>query len=441
MIIGTAGHIDHGKTALVKALTGVDADRLKEEKARGITIDLGFAYLPLASGAVLGFVDAPGHERFIHNMLAGAPGIDFVLLVVVADDGPMPQTREHLQILDLLGLARGIVALTKVDKVDAATRAAAEAEVRALLVGTGLADAAIMPVSTLTGEGVSVLRAALEQAAGARTPRAPAGHFRLAIDRCFTLPGAGTVVTGAAFAGAARVGDTVVLSPGGVEARIRSIHAQNRPVEECHAGQRCALNIAGPELKKDKVARGDWLTTPALVAPTARLDVSLRLLNSETRALHDGAATLWESLAICEHLAERFPQARLWPDDLAARAHCRSSATEMHGGFADIHQQMPMVVDRDVDLAPSEGTAANINRIQAIWQAAREVYGKKAGEPFLYGAPTIADCMYAPVVFRFTGYRVPLDATAEGYVDTMLAWPLMQEWIAAARAETEVIDF
>ncbi len=287
MIVGTAGHVDHGKTALVRALTGVDTDRLKEEKARGISIDLGFAYLPLESGEVLGFVDVPGHERFIHNMLAGATGVDFVLLVVAADDGPMPQTREHLQILNLLGLSRGAVALTKSDLVDAARLLAAQDEIRALLAGTALADAPILPVSATTGAGVDDLRTHLASAANEMVPRSAAGHFRLAIDRCFTLSGAGTVVTGTAFAGTAKVGDTMTLSPGGIGVRIRSIHAQNRAVETCRTGQRCALNLAG--LDKDKVLRGAWIVDGALDAPTARFDAVLHLLPAEARNLRDQA--------------------------------------------------------------------------------------------------------------------------------------------------------
>ena len=202
MIVGTAGHIDHGKTTLVKALTGVDADRLPEEKARGITLDLGYAYAPLPDGGVLGFVDVPGHEKLIHNMLAGATGIDFVLLVIAADDGPMPQTREHLELLDLLGLARGAVTLNKVDAVTPQRLAEARAEVEALLAGTALAGCPLFPLSAKSGEGVDALRAHLDAAAAGTVARpAVRGRFRLAIDRCFSLAGAGTVVTGTAHAG------------------------------------------------------------------------------------------------------------------------------------------------------------------------------------------------------------------------------------------------
>src|SRR5262245_38389453 len=191
MIVGTAGHINHGKTALVRALTGVDADRLPEEKARGITIDIGFAYRPIDGAETLGFVDVPGHERFVHNMLAGAIGIDFVLLVVAADDGPMPQTREHLQILDLLGLERGLVAITKIDLVSPERLAAVVAQVRSLLTRTGLAGAEIVPVSSVTGAGIADLEARLLTLALQVPLRQEQGHFRLAVDRCFTLTGAG----------------------------------------------------------------------------------------------------------------------------------------------------------------------------------------------------------------------------------------------------------
>ena len=282
MIVGTAGHIDHGKTALIKALTGVDADRLKEEKARGITIDLGYAYYPLPNDEVLGFVDVPGHERFVHNMLAGATGIDFVLLVVAVDDGVMPQTREHLEIVDLLGVKHGAVALTKIDRVEPARVAAARVEIETLLRGTALAGSPVFALSSVTGAGVPALCAHLE-AAAAPPPGAADGCFRLAVDRCFTLAGSGTVVTGTVFAGSVRVGDRLRVSPSGRETRVRSLHAQNREAERGVAGQRCALSLAGVE-KKD-IARGDWIVEPSAHAPTARFDASLRLAPSAARAL------------------------------------------------------------------------------------------------------------------------------------------------------------
>lgn len=285
MIVGTAGHIDHGKTALVRALTGIDADRLAEEKARGITIDLGFAYADLGGGAVTGFVDVPGHERFIHTMLAGAGGIDLALIVVAADDGIMPQTREHVAILDLLGVHRGLVALTKADLADGARRAEVAAQIDAALAPTGLAGAPVMPVSALTGEGIEALRAALV-AAEAEIARHGTDHrFRLAVDRSFTLSGAGTVVTGTVLSGQVAVGDSVMVSPGGLTARVRAIHAQNRPTDRAEAGQRAALNLAGEGVAKDAIARGDLVIDPALHAPTDRIDAELRVLPSEPKLL------------------------------------------------------------------------------------------------------------------------------------------------------------
>jgi selenocysteine-specific elongation factor len=283
VIIGTAGHIDHGKTSLVKALTGVDADRLKEEKARGITIDLGFAYKTSADGAVLGFVDVPGHEKLLRNMLAGATGIDHVVLVVAADDGPMPQTREHLAIIDLLGLTRGVVALTKADLVSPARLAEANAEVRALLAPTALSAADVLPVSSVTGSGLPALEAHLWSASASLPRPAERGHFRLAVDRSFSLAGIGTVVTGTAVAGRVSVGDKLLLSPAGKAVRVRGLHAQNRQADVGAAGQRLALNLAGVD--KDEVARGDWIVAEPAHAPTQRLDARVRVLASEAQPL------------------------------------------------------------------------------------------------------------------------------------------------------------
>jgi selenocysteine-specific elongation factor len=285
MIIGTAGHIDHGKTSLVQALTGVDTDRLKEEKARGISIDLGFAYLPAADGSILGFVDVPGHERFIHNMLAGATGIDFVLFTIAADDGVMPQTIEHLSIVDLLGITRGVVALTKADLVDPPRREKVANDIQQLLATTGLANADIVPVSTVTGEGVDSLREYLMIAAREHAARSAKGRFRLAVDRSFTLPGAGTVVTGTVLSGAVSSGDRILVSPPGLPARVRSIHAQNRPAGSGVAGQRCALNLTGESIAKDSIARGDVVLAPELHAPADRIDARLKVLAREPKAL------------------------------------------------------------------------------------------------------------------------------------------------------------
>lgn len=306
MIVGTAGHIDHGKTALVKALTGVDADRLKEEKARGITIDLGYAYSDLGDGRQLGFVDVPGHERFVHNMLAGATGVDAALLVVSAAEGIKPQTVEHLQILDLLGLDRGIVALTKADLANEDQQLERMAEIEALLATSSLRGAEIVPVSAVTGQGIDELKEKLlilgESGKGA------AGFARLAVDRCFVLSGAGVVVTGTVHAGEIRVDDRLLLTPSGIEARVRSLHAQNRPAEIGRAGERCALNLAGPRLSRDAIKRGDWVVSPELHAPTDRIDVRLNLLASEAQPLkhwspvhvHLGSAHVMGRVALLE---------------------------------------------------------------------------------------------------------------------------------------------
>jgi selenocysteine-specific elongation factor len=284
MIIGTAGHIDHGKTTLVRALTGVDTDRLKEEKARGISIELGYAYSslaggPLAGGEVLGFIDVPGHERLVHTMVAGACGIDFALLVVAADDGVMPQTREHLAILGLLGVSNGAVALTKVDRVGEERLHAVKTEIAATLASTALSAAPVFALNATVPDdpGTESLRQHLHATAARFPMRRAQGLFRLAVDRVFTLPGHGTVVTGTVFSGEIAVGDTVSVMPSGVSVRVRSIHAQNRASDMGRAGQRCALNLAG--IETSQIARGNWLAAPEAFTPTTRLDVALRLLS------------------------------------------------------------------------------------------------------------------------------------------------------------------
>ncbi len=298
MIVGTAGHIDHGKTALVRAITGIDADRLPEEKARGITLDLGFAYWPRPDGTVIGFIDVPGHEKLVHNMLAGATGIDCVLLVVAADDGIMPQTREHLAIIDLLGLSRGVVALTKIDLVDEARRHAVRAEIDATLAATSLGGTEIIPVSSLTGDGIDLLAGRLDSLCQETALRAADGRFRLAVDRSFTLTGTGTIATGTVLSGRISVGDNVVLSPSGLKARVRSLHVQNSAAREGRAGERCALALVGPDISKESVRRGDVVVDPSLHAPADRIDARLRVLRSAPKAigqwmpvrLHCGAA-------------------------------------------------------------------------------------------------------------------------------------------------------
>ncbi len=280
MIIGTAGHIDHGKTRLVRALTGVDTDRLKEEKERGISIELGYAYSTVAGGETLGFIDVPGHERLVHTMVAGAGGIDFALLVIAADDGVMPQTREHLAILELLGVGRGVVALSKIDRVDESRCRAVAAQIKTLLSPTALHDAPVFALNAAASDdpGVAALRAHLIRIAASWPMRSEDGLFRLAVDRVFTLPGRGTVATGTALAGRVQVGDTIAVMPAGTSVRVRSIHAQNRDSESGRAGQRCALILAG--IDKTELTRGDWLADPRALSPSTRLDVQLRWLSA-----------------------------------------------------------------------------------------------------------------------------------------------------------------
>lgn len=327
MMIGTAGHIDHGKTSLVRALTGTDTDRLPEEKKRGMSIELGYAFLAPSDDGEKGaeaprepiaFIDVPGHEKLLHTMISGATGIDFALLLVAADDGVMPQTREHLAVLSLLGIDRGVVAITKIDRVDEARVQEVTQQVTALLADTPLAHAPIIPVSATRGDGVAELRqllraeaARLDAAHGAdgtvdphdsdspvraaaatepaeTTAALPAQTgFRLAIDRVFSLDGVGTVATGTVHAGRVQVGDVLQQLPDGPkELRVRSLHAQNRSTDTAHAGQRCAINLAG--IERDQLQRGHWLAQPGIASVSDRLDVELHLWHAEPRAIRSG---------------------------------------------------------------------------------------------------------------------------------------------------------
>lgn len=346
MMIGTAGHIDHGKTSLVRALTGTDTDRLPEEKKRGMSIELGYAFLApsddgpavgegsVASAATAGqtkvvpafglprepiaLIDVPGHEKLLHTMISGATGIDFALLLVAADDGVMPQTREHLAVLSLLGIDRGVVAITKIDRVDEARVQEVTQQVTALLADTPLAHAPIIPVSATRGDGVGELRQLLRaeaarldaahgpdgtvdphdsespvRAAAATEPAETTAAlpaqtgFRLAIDRVFSLDGVGTVATGTVHAGRVQVGDVLQQLPDGPkELRVRSLHAQNRSTDTAHAGQRCAINLAG--IERDQLQRGHWLAQPGIASVSDRLDVELHLWHAEPRAIRSG---------------------------------------------------------------------------------------------------------------------------------------------------------
>jgi selenocysteine-specific elongation factor len=286
LVLGTAGHIDHGKSALVKALTGTDPDRLPEEKERGVTIELGFARLDLPSGASMGVVDVPGHERFVRQMVAGATGIDVVLLVVAADDGVMPQTREHLAIVDLLGISRGVVAVTKSDLVDPEWLAMVKDDVARLLRGTGIEGAPIVAVSSKTGEGLDDLRAALDAVAGEAPARQAALPMRLPVDRVFTIAGAGTVVTGTMWSGVVRRDDPVEVLPSGRLGRVRGVQVHSQAVTEAGAGQRVAINVAG--LDRDEIERGDTLAAPGSLQTTDRFDAIFTYLPGNEKPFESG---------------------------------------------------------------------------------------------------------------------------------------------------------
>ena len=314
MIIATAGHVDHGKTTLLQAITGVNADRLPEEKKRGMTIDLGYAYWPQPDGRVLGFIDVPGHEKFLSNMLAGVGGIDHALLVVACDDGVMAQTREHLAILQLTGNPQLTVALTKADRVDEARIDEVRQEVLAALSEYGFKDVALFVTVATEGRGIDALRNHLQQIPS----REQASHhrFRLAIDRAFTVKGAGLVVTGTALSGEVNVGDTLWLTGVNKPMRVRGLHAQNQPVEQAHAGQRIALNIAG-DAEKDQLNRGDWLLADAPPEPSERIIVSLQthtpLTQGQPLHIHHAASHITGRVSLLENdLAELVFDSPLW---------------------------------------------------------------------------------------------------------------------------------
>jgi selenocysteine-specific elongation factor len=309
LILGTAGHIDHGKTSLIRALTGVDTDRLPEEKKRGITIDLGFAELTVGPYR-MGIVDVPGHERFVRNMLAGATGMDLALLVVAADDSIKPQTREHLDILRLLDLRCGTIAITKCDLVEPDWISLVEEEVRDLVADTFLAEAPIVRTSATSGTGIDALRAELEQAAeqatAARERTVSPAPFRMAIDRTFTVAGHGTVVTGSVSSGVVRLGDEAVIEPGALPARIRGLQNHDRAVEEVHRGQRAAINLAG--IHHEQIRRGHELTSKGHLRPSRRMVARLRAVDSLAKPIknrsrvrvHVGTAELLATLVLLD---------------------------------------------------------------------------------------------------------------------------------------------
>ena len=345
-VIGTAGHVDHGKSQLVLALTGMDPDRLEEEKQRGLTIDLGFAWLTLPSGREISLVDVPGHERFIKNMLAGVGGIDLALFVVAADEGIMPQTREHLAILDLLHVTEGVVALTKSDLVESDWLDLVEADVEELLASTALAGSPIVRCSAVSGAGLDTLRATLDDALEALAPPRDIGRPRLPVDRVFTISGFGTVVTGTLIDGPVRVGDQVVLEPGGVAARVRGLQNHKRKVETAEPGTRTAVNLSG--VAPDQIERGMVLTTPGWLRASVAMDVRLRAVadlgrpikHNATVTVHTGSAEVPGRVRLLEGdtLApgdEGWARVRLQSPVAGARGDffvLRSSDTTVGGG-------------------------------------------------------------------------------------------------------------
>ncbi len=372
LILGTAGHIDHGKTALVKALTGVDCDRLPEEKKRGITIDIGFANLDLGAYR-LGIVDVPGHERFVKNMLAGATGIDLALLVVAADDSVMPQTREHLEILRLLGLRHGVIALTKCDLVDATTREVVEMEVRVLVQGSFLENAPLIGTSAHTGMGIDVLKAAIADACTKVERHEGKQWFHLAIDRAFVVQGHGTIVTGSATSGSIAVGDELEWQPRGETVRVRSLQNHDQPVQEVHRGQRAAINLAG--VRHEDVLRGQELATPGYLKPSRVLTVRLHCLADRKRPIkhrlpvrfHLGTSELMGTVALldCDAIGPgQWGLAQVFLDEEATATWGQpfvvreSSALETLGGGQVLQPVAKKVRRRHFDI---------LVRIESLW--------------------------------------------------------------------------
>lgn len=377
LILGTAGHIDHGKTSLVKALTGIDCDRLPEEKARGITIDIGFARMELGEFHI-GIVDVPGHERFIKNMLAGATGIDVAMLVVAADDSVMPQTREHMEILQLLGLKTGLIVLTKCDLVDATTREVVELEIRDLVRGTFLEDAPIVPTSAQTGAGIPELKAVIADVCKRVEERHRGDGFRLAIDRSFIVQGHGTVVTGSVTSGSVRVGDEIEWQPRGEKVRVRSLQNHDQATEEVHRGMRAAINLAG--VHHEDVIRGQELATPGYLTPSRVMTVRLHCLADARRPIkhrspvrfHIGTAEIMAvvSLLDCDAIqpgmwgvAQVFleePTTATWGQPFVIRG---SSATQTLGGGQVLQPVAKKIRRRHVEM---------LERIEKLWSGTPE---------------------------------------------------------------------
>lgn len=306
MILGTAGHIDHGKTALIKALTGIETDRLKEEKRRGITIELGFAFMDLPGGQHLGIVDVPGHEKFVKTMVAGATGIDLVAMVIAADEGIMPQTREHLEICSLLEIKYGVIVLSKVDLVDEEWLELVTDDIGEFTQGTFLQDAPVLPLSSTTGKGIPEFIAALDRLCAEIPQRPPTDLFRLPIDRVFTMKGFGTVITGTLISGRVKVGDTIALYPSGITSKVRGIQVHNESVNEAGTGMRTAINFQGLEITSAN--RGDIVSLPHILQPSYMVDASIHFLDSNRKPLknrtrvrfHSGTSEVLGKLILLE---------------------------------------------------------------------------------------------------------------------------------------------
>jgi selenocysteine-specific elongation factor len=444
-VVGTAGHVDHGKSALIQALTGTDPDRLAEEKARGLTIDLGFAWTTLPSGREVGFVDVPGHERFVHNMLAGVGGVDCALFVVDASEGWRPQSAEHLAILDLLGIPAGVVALTKVDLVDAATLDRVAAEVGDRLKGTTLAGAALVPTAAPSGRGVEALAAALDAALD-RLPDPPdRGRPRLPVDRVFTMRGSGTVVTGTLSGGSLRADGEVELLPSGRRARVRGLQSHGRPLAEATPARRLAVNLAG--VATDQVVRGDVLVLPGRWAATGTADCRLRCLAGAPAPLRGRGAYL-----VYAGAAET--AARLQPLD----------ATEVHPGtdaLVRLHLERPLVLDafepvvlrdagRDetvggglvLDPFPPtvvRGTAARVLRTEEL--EAREAAGRAGLLERVLAERGVVPLADLPRLAAIAPERLPaaLAGSAAAATGRTLAWD-RAAWDGAAAAVLEAVE-
>ena len=436
MIVGTAGHIDHGKTTLVRALTGVDTDRLPEEKQRGISIELGYAFLDTPDGQRIGFIDVPGHERLVHTMVAGASGIDFALLLVAADDGPMPQTLEHLAVLSLLGIARGAVAITKTDRATPERVRAVQAEVAALLRGSGLAGAPIVAVSAHSGAGIDALRALLFEAAGAGQSSAEGRFdseaFRLAIDRAFSLQGTGTVVTGTIHAGSVRVGDELAIVPGRLHARVRSLHAQNRAVEQAHAGQRCAVALAG--LARDAVARGQWLCAPGVALASERIDLRLTLWPGEARPLRSG--TRVQAYLGAAHVNATV--ALLDADALAPGASARAQLV-LHAPVGAWHGERVLLRD-----AAASRTLAGGRLLDPLAPARYRRTPQRLTELAALGLPDAAERLAALLAVAPHGVDLLRFATAQGLTappaDALPGDALVHDGLALGSAQAQALE-